>query len=167
MTWETQATSFAWTVHDGRLLAVLHERLGTELWEVPGGHVEHGETFEEAAARETLEETGVSIQVGRLVATCMHEWLERRQRRLILFFAARPAGQSIPRPGDEGVRRAEWVDPTQLAPDLTSPFLHPLLNSWSELNQPQFEPLTFRAVHRLNADGRWLPQLVEATRDAG
>lgn len=70
MTWETRATSFAWTVHDGQLLAVLRERLGTELWEVPGGHVEHGETFEEAAARETLEETGVAIHVGRLVATC-------------------------------------------------------------------------------------------------
>lgn len=53
MTRETRATSFAWTVHDGRLLAVLHERLGTELWEVPGGHVEPGETFEEAVAWET------------------------------------------------------------------------------------------------------------------
>jgi len=36
-------------------------------WSLPGGHIEAGETVREAAAREVLEETRVTIQLGGLV----------------------------------------------------------------------------------------------------
>lgn len=35
---------------------------GKGTWSVPGGYLEFGETFEECAAREVLEETGVNIK---------------------------------------------------------------------------------------------------------
>lgn len=35
-------------------------------WSVPGGHVELGETMEEALKREVLEETGIDINITRL-----------------------------------------------------------------------------------------------------
>lgn len=41
---------------------------GSGSWSVPGGHLEYGESFEETAHREVLEETGVKIQNVRFGA---------------------------------------------------------------------------------------------------
>ena len=160
MTWETQATAFTWTVHEGRLLAVLHERSGVAAWEVPGGHLDDGETFEQAAARETLEETGIAVEVHGLLATCVHEWVERRQRRLIMFFTATPLQVKNPLPGDPRISRAEWVDPRQLTARSTSAFLHPLLELSAGGSDEIALPIVFRAEHRKDDLGTWRPHIL-------
>jgi ADP-ribose pyrophosphatase YjhB (NUDIX family) len=50
----------------GVLLTLRAELFG---WELPGGAAMRGETSAEAARREVLEETGVEVEVERLVAT--------------------------------------------------------------------------------------------------
>jgi 8-oxo-dGTP pyrophosphatase MutT (NUDIX family) len=54
-------------VHQNRIL-LISTRAGRR-WQLPKGHLEPGETSEQAAIRETCEETGVS---GRVVAPLPH-----------------------------------------------------------------------------------------------
>lgn len=52
---------------DGRVLLHRHKRLG--IWLQPGGHVDPGESCEQAALREVAEETGIE---GSLAAGILH-----------------------------------------------------------------------------------------------
>jgi|GEM_PF-690218 len=45
----------------GKLLMIRNKKDG--LWRIPGGHVEEGESYHDAAARELLEETGISCEL--------------------------------------------------------------------------------------------------------
>ena len=54
-------TAYAVAFHGDRFLMVWHPRRNG--WEMPGGHVEEGETSAEAAAREFVEESGYGIEV--------------------------------------------------------------------------------------------------------
>ena len=54
-------TAYAIAFSGEQFLMVWH--MGRNGWEMPGGHVEEGETSEEAAAREFLEEAGYEIEV--------------------------------------------------------------------------------------------------------
>ena len=54
-------TAYAIAFDGDRFLMVWHKRRNG--WEMPGGHIEEGETSEQAAAREFMEEAGYEIEV--------------------------------------------------------------------------------------------------------
>ncbi len=72
------------TIKDGSVLLV---KRGIEpscgLWAIPGGTLKLGETLQECAAREILEETGVRIRVGSCVY--VFDFIERDDQRKIKF----------------------------------------------------------------------------------
>ncbi|MBA2346371.1 MAG: NUDIX hydrolase [Rubrobacter sp.] len=64
---------------------------GYGMWTFPGGFVERGETAEAAAERETLEETGVEVEVTSLIGLYSYEG----QIPAIAAFAARAFGGKL------------------------------------------------------------------------
>ncbi|WP_262364217.1 NUDIX hydrolase [Arthrobacter echini] len=55
---------------DGRFLLVLRANAPSAgRWSFPGGRVEADESLEDAAVRETLEETGLHIRIDRLLGS--------------------------------------------------------------------------------------------------
>ncbi len=72
---------------------------GRGRWSVPGGSVELGETLHEAVIRETFEETGLTVEVGKLAG--VYELIIRDDEGisfhyvLIDFFAASRSGEPV------------------------------------------------------------------------
>jgi 8-oxo-dGTP diphosphatase len=68
-------------------------RRGTEpfegRWALPGGFVEVGETVEEAAYREAAEETGLAVEVARLVGVYSDPERDPRGHNVSVAFLAR------------------------------------------------------------------------------
>lgn len=49
-------------------ILLVRQGTGRQYWSLPGGVVEEGESLDKAVIREVKEETGLDVQVGRLVA---------------------------------------------------------------------------------------------------
>jgi len=85
---------------------LLVRRADNGRWAVPGGYMEPGETAAEAAAREVLEETGLEVRVGRLIAVYSNpnilvEYPDGSRYQIVaLYFAAEPVGGEL-RPSPE------------------------------------------------------------------
>jgi ADP-ribose pyrophosphatase len=106
------------TIRDGKILLVkrgVQPSIG--LWAIPGGTLKLGETMQECAAREMMEETGVEIKVGK----CLYvfDYLEKDEAGKIKFqfVVIDFAGDYIsgePKGADDA-EEAAWFAPEELS----------------------------------------------------
>lgn len=100
----------------GELLMI--HRTDNNLWALPGGGHDIGESISDTVVREVREETGIEVEVIGLVGiysnphhVMAYDDGEVRQQFSICF-TARPVGGTLATSGES--RQVRWVDPAQL-----------------------------------------------------
>lgn len=107
---------------EGRVL--LQQRTDNQCWGLPGGAIEFGESILEALHREVMEETGLTIEVDRLVGVYSHpghhQIITYPDGNVLHFvstcFACRPTGGTLTL-GDETSGLA-WFTAPDWPPEL-------------------------------------------------
>jgi 8-oxo-dGTP diphosphatase len=119
----------------GRLLMIKrgHDP-GAGLWSIPGGRIEPGETDAEALVREMIEETGLTVEVGRLIGRVQRPGLNGAVID-IRDYAVTVTGGTL-RAGDDAAD-ARWVAPGELESlDITEGLID-ALTDWGVLGRGQ------------------------------
>jgi 8-oxo-dGTP pyrophosphatase MutT (NUDIX family) len=120
--WQPDVTVATIVVDAGRLLCVEERVAGALVLNQPAGHLEPDESLEQAALRETREETGWDVRLTAFVGAYQWKAPEREDdengrggRHYLRFaFAAEPIGHDPSRPLDDGIERALWMTPGEL-----------------------------------------------------
>lgn len=103
-------------IREGKILLV-QERDG--LWAMPGGWVDVDQTISTNLVKETREEAGLAVKVGRLVA--LHEYSRRNCRRpfpyniIKAFVLCEPIGEPLLEANPE-TSAVQWFAPDELPP---------------------------------------------------
>ncbi|MEV7674180.1 NUDIX hydrolase [Streptomyces sp. NPDC088752] len=93
-------------VHQGRMLMVRRRVSEGELsWQFPAGEVEPGESREDAAVRETQEETGLDVVAVKLLGERVHP----KTGRLMSYTACEVVGGAAHVADTEELAELAWV----------------------------------------------------------
>lgn len=110
----TDLTVSAVVEKEGRFLIVEERSSGVTVINQPGGHIEVGETPEQAVEREALEETGCRIKVSGLLGVYLWIHPQTRQNFLRIVFAANLVLQDTAMALDDGIHAVHWWTPKDL-----------------------------------------------------
>jgi 8-oxo-dGTP diphosphatase len=101
---------------DGMVLLGLRKSShGENTWAFPGGHLEYGETPEQCAAREAMEEVGVTLENFRRLAFTNDIFEVSGKHYITLFIkSALPAGQEPRNMEPEKCGGWHWFSPDAL-----------------------------------------------------
>jgi 8-oxo-dGTP pyrophosphatase MutT (NUDIX family) len=106
------------------VIARLNRRGGLD-WCLPKGHLEPGETPEQAAVREVEEETGLTTRIERFLGVIDYYFVvgDYRIHKVVHHFAFRKTGGgfALRKDPDHEVLRIMWVPGSKLQTTLTYP----------------------------------------------
>lgn len=113
---------------EGRVLLLKRQGShGEGTWAPPGGHLEYGESIEECARRETLEETGVVIGNVRFLALTNDVMSSELKHYLTVWVEGDYVSGEVVAAYPEKVAEVAWVAWDALPEPLFDPF-HNLLS---------------------------------------
>ena len=116
-------------IQQGRLLLA---RRGVEpakgMWDIPGGFIDGGETAEEAASREMLEETGLEVRVTQYLGSLSDTYGAQAEPTLNLCFLAEPSRGLLTPQSD--VAELRWFLPAELPSTMAFDHQYQVLRHW-------------------------------------
>jgi len=159
-------------IQDGKIL--LTQREDYEVWCMPGGAVENGETLVQASIRETYEEAGLEVKLARLVGMYSDpHWFNRGLH--VAVFAGQVTGRELRLQHGE-VLSARFFAPDELPEDLlfgTQLRIQHALEGvggslvWTQYSpQPLLPPLTRQEIFAMR-DRSGLPRVEFYRRNFG
>lgn len=125
---------------DERVLVI--RRADNGHWEMPGGVLELGESFEEGVRREVTEETGMDVEVEQLTGV----YKNMTRGIVALVYRCRPGDQAV-HPTDEA-REVRWMTRTEINDAMAPAFAIRALDAFA----PQPHTRAHDGVHLLDAN---------------
>jgi 8-oxo-dGTP diphosphatase len=98
-------------VHQGRILLVRSQR---GFWSTPGGHLDFGESPVDAAIRETLEETGVTVRDLEFVAITNDVIADSGKHYVTIWLRGVVDDPAVAIRDTAEIAEAAWFDPDSL-----------------------------------------------------
>lgn len=127
---ERPAIAAAVIVQDGRVLLIQRAVAeGSLLWQFPAGEVEPGETPEDAAVRETLEEVGLTVVCKDKLGERIHPKTER----LMLYFACEILDGEAHAADENEIADVAWVSLEEIADYVPYGFYGPVQDYLDEV----------------------------------
>lgn len=81
-------------------------------WDLPKGKIDDGESREAAAAREVMEETGLSaVEMGEYLGLTYHTYRDKKSRRILkatYWYRMRAEREALAPQREEDIEHAEW-----------------------------------------------------------
>ena len=96
-------------INNDSILLVKHTVNGEHFWIPPGGGLEGYETFEECAARETIEETGLVVRVGTLAYVTQYIDQKNQWNQVSFLFLSQTI-EGTPKAQSEWGKSNEWIE---------------------------------------------------------
>jgi ADP-ribose pyrophosphatase YjhB (NUDIX family) len=131
--WRPHVTVACVVSEGDRYLMVEEEVNGLIAYNQPAGHLDDFESLQQAAVRETREETGWMVELTHLIG--VHQWRSKEHGDVVVrfSFAAKPLSHDPQQPLDTGIRRALWLtrgEIAELGPRLRSPMVLMSIDDW-------------------------------------
>ncbi len=105
-------------IQEGAIALIERYRLGRHYFVFPGGGIEAGENFVEALEREMEEETGLKVNVQRLIAEVWHRGVPQHYFLVDAVGGEFGNGQgeeyTMPQPPEAGTYHPVWIPVNEL-----------------------------------------------------